>query len=73
MEAKICNEITEIILGGEYFDKITGVAGVAVELTTSLYDNDRVALQPIELYNGRPQEWIWLSVDQVSATRQGRG
>ncbi|KKN02004.1 hypothetical protein LCGC14_1122090 [marine sediment metagenome] len=57
---------TDIVLGEEYVDKITGFAGVAVGLTFWLHACERVGLQSAKLTkDGKVADLEWFDIPGV--------
>jgi hypothetical protein len=57
-----------IKLGEKTTDTITGLEGVATEMTFWLYECIRVEIQPIKLKDGAPQKEIWFDEAQLEPT-----
>ena len=57
-----------IKLGEEAKDTITGLKGVATEMTFWLYECIRVEIQPTKLKAGAPQKEIWFDESQLEPT-----
>lgn len=51
------------IIGLTGRDKVTGVEGVIVAITTYLSGCDRVSLQPREIKDGKPADWVTIDIN----------
>jgi hypothetical protein len=54
----------KIELGDTAKDKVSGVQGVVVAITRYLTGCDRVAIQPREVKDGKPADWVNLDISQ---------
>jgi hypothetical protein len=54
-----------IELGMTVKDKITGLKGVVVCICSYLSGCDRASIQPLEIVNGKPAEWVTFDVLQL--------
>lgn len=58
-------EIGEIALGSKVKDKITGLEGTVVARTKHLYGCVRVIVQPHDVKDGKPAEWVAFDEPQM--------
>lgn len=59
------NQEYQLELGSKATDKHTGFTGIVMAVTSYLYGCSRYGLQPLELKDGKPQDWVWIDEPQL--------
>ncbi len=60
-----------IELGDRVKDKISGLKGIVVGISTYLYGCRRVSFQPEEAKNGKPADWVTVDEPQLDIVKKG--
>jgi len=55
----------EVQLGQKVRDSITGLEGMAVSRTVYLYGCARITIQPFEIKDGKPADWVSFDEPQL--------
>lgn len=55
-------------LGDKVKDKLTGFEGIVMGRTEYLNGCVSIGILPIELKDGKPQDWVWIDEQRVDIT-----
>lgn len=61
---------TKIKLGQKVRDKLTGLEGIAVARTEYLYGCVGISIQPFEVKDGKPAEWVRVDEPQLEVVNK---